>query len=303
MDHRHAESQPDYAELLAKQAFALHANASSGTLDASLNPTSQQNDSPSNIIWAIWLWGASFLLSLNIAALSTLAPKWLTRYGRGIAKTPAAVPMHTRILVMFVVPILKPVLYLSVLLLVGGLAAYLSTMDRVLGIFVLIVLALSCLGWLLLKAVALRHRRRRRHWRSDRERGRRSHTSKSLPPPRSNSEAHSEDSSDQGGEGPSGGEPVHRQRRVNHHQATISISDPDEGYRLQWANANLSDMGPASARSLNTLLISVGELVRRTLRDSSSVQAVLLSAVITVLIILYVDSRDLWEFRLLISLQ
>jgi len=215
--------------------------------------------------------------------------------------------MHTRILVTFVVPILEPVLYLSVLLLVGGLAAYLSTMDRVLGIFVLVVLALSCLGWVLLKAIALRHHRRRRHRRSDRERGRRPHTSKSLPLPRSGqsreSESHSSDSSDQGGEGPSGGEPGHRRMRANHRQATALVSDNDRGHEQHWLNAYWRDIQPVSVRSLDMLLAAVGDSARRTLRDSSSLQAALLSALIITLIIMYAHSRGVCGFPMLIFLQ
>lgn len=257
---RHAESQPNYAELLAKHFFALHsANRTASTLDDSLNSFSQLNHVPLAMIWATWLCAISFVLSLFVATLSFVAPIWLARYREVIADASATIPYHTWILVSLVAPALRPALYLSLPSLVTGIAAYLSTTDSNLMIVIIILLALFCLGFFALKISDLMGCKRLKHLEPDHERG----TLPASPrPPRRNprpghnSDTNSDDPSDHDEDWPSGGNAGHQQRCVNCLETPPSTSDFNDTRGQHW---DVGSLQTNLMRSLDALLLFVSE--------------------------------------------
>jgi len=282
---RHAESQPDYAELLAKHSFALHTNPYSTTLSPSLDPTLRWDKGSTSMHWAVRLWGIGFVLSSGITALSTFAAMWLAEYRRAMDEEPR---ISTQVLIMLIVPALKPGTCVCFVLMIAGLAAYLSTMDRMLGVLILVILALCCLWYIVLKALGRVLRPHRRHHKSDRELGLRPRRSRFSPPrdPRNQPDTQSDDSSDPGEDGPSGEAPRHRRNRLDHRPMTTSVADHEDRLEGRLLINHLGEAEPESMQSLNGLLLSVRKFIRGALGDSPSIQAALLFVVAATLIIL-----------------
>jgi len=213
------------------------------------------------MIWSLWLCGVSFVISLSIAVLSFFAPRWLTKYRKEMAEVSTTISYHTWILVKIVVPSLRPTLYLSLLSLVVGIAAYLSTTDSNLMILIIVFLALFCLGCLSLKISDLFNLQRSRDPEPDHELG--GMPSRPPPPPsprrhtrpNHNDDTNSDDPSDHGGEWPSGGNPSHLQGRVNHLQTPSSSVNLNDVWGGHWDALHLE----LDARSLDTLVLFVSE--------------------------------------------